>query len=109
MAELPDKVRDVAKEVRQHLSQRGLEFIIGEHAHDEAENDHISDREILHVLRKTGVHVPKHDQYSEDHDAWKYRLEGATFDGRRIAVVVSFTPDPPLPMPKLCVITVFAL
>lgn len=65
--------------------------------------------EIMYVLKKSGVHVPGHDDYSDDHDAWKYRLEGATFDGRRIAVVVSFTTDPRIPMPDLCVITVIAL
>lgn len=109
MVDRTPKSRDVVKEIRNHLAQPKPQFSIGSHAQDEAANDGITRREIMYVLQKTGVHVPKHDQYSEEHEAWKYRLEGATFDGRRIAVVASFTPDPPLPMPQLCVITVFSL
>jgi hypothetical protein len=104
-----EKLKDVVNAIRRHLAQPGAQFSIGLHAQDEAQNDRITDREILHVLKKSGVHVAKHDQYSEEFDTWKYRIAGPTFEGRKVAVVVSFTLDPPLPMPKLCVITVFAL
>lgn len=109
MANRPPKCRDVVKEIRDHLAQPRPQYSIGLHAQDEARNDCITHKEILFVLKRTGLHVPEHDQYSEDFDTWKYRLEGATFEGRKIAVVVSFTPRPPLPLPELCVITVFAL
>jgi hypothetical protein len=109
VADRPPKCRDIVKEIRRHLAQRKPQFSIGLHAQDEAANDGISRREIMQVLKKTGVHVPEHDQYSEHFETWKYRLEGPTLESRKIAVAVSFTPRPPLPLPELCVITVFAL
>ena len=69
------------------------------HFRDELANDALSTEDVLTVCRSGAVIIaPEKDIRTGQ---WKYRIEGATADGRNVAVVFAFTSE------RAVLITVF--
>lgn len=65
-------------------------MIYSKHFRDELANDHLTMQDMLTVCRSGAVMTaPEKDIRTGQ---WKYRIEGATTEGGRIAIVFTFRP-----------------
>lgn len=84
------KEANASKKMKQLL---GLNKVRG-HPHA---NKRMGERKVLYyeVLQAlvAGVHEPKKDRYSDDHESWEYSFLGNTTDKRRLRIGVAFEMD----------------
>ena len=72
------------------MSRRGA-VIYSRHFRDELVNEGLTTEDVLTVCRSGAIIMaPEKDIKTGQ---WKYRIEGPTVDGRRVAVVFTFRPD----------------
>jgi hypothetical protein len=91
MAEIPKKVENLPKVVRQHAYDGTYNYTA--HAGQRMRERNIVDAEVKGVLEFARWEKSK-DTYDEEHECWKYAVRGETVDGRNLRlIVVELDPD----------------
>src|SRR5450755_854489 len=79
--------RTEAQDLVRHCLKDGY-VVLSRHFKDELANDRLDTEDALYILRHG--HILREPELDIKTGEWKYRLEGRTPDGIRIAVVFSF-------------------
>lgn len=87
----PAKHSDVLKRVREAINNN--QYLDTVHALERQSQRLVSRPEYLYVLRKSGYHEKRKDQFIEAFNAWNYAIRGKTIDERELRVIVSFDPS----------------
>jgi hypothetical protein len=87
--QVPDAplTRDEAKEALNRCLRDG-DVSYTRHFRDELLNDDLDMGDILRACQSGAIHMAPEKDIKTGH--WKYRIEGRTADGRRIAIVFAF-------------------
>jgi hypothetical protein len=88
MPKRSEKFQNVLSELRRRLRLHPESYEQTEHAALRMLQRKVSRTDVLHVLRHSGIHEKKKDQYHEFPNEWAYAIRGSVPDGREIRVAV---------------------
>jgi len=86
-AKKPEKAGDVLKIARACIEGGTVGFT--GHALDRLKERGISVGDTYEVI-KTGHRVLSRDRYSEEHQGWNYAIEGKTYKGKNLRIIIGF-------------------